>query len=215
MAVGVNRQRYTIDDVYDHMTRQGSTLTKAEALAAFEEVTQGIINIVRQGNTVVTPLVNIMPSISGVFDSEEDTFDASRHEVTLSISPGIRLRDVPPDIATQKVKARERKPDLANYYDKGSATKDDAVTPGKGARISGSLLKFDETDATQGIFFVNTDGSAEARVDDESILRNKPSELIFVNPSLPAGTYRLEVRSLLNGNSDIRTGILSDRVTVA
>jgi hypothetical protein len=215
VAVGVNRQRYTIDDVYDHMTREGSTLTKAEALAAFEEVTQGIINIVQQGNTVVTPLVNIMPSISGVFDSDEDTFDESRHQVGLSITPGIRLRDVPPAITTQKVASRERKPTLSHYYDKVSGTRDDQVTPDVGARVNGSMLKFDETDASQGIFFISTADGSETQVDTSSILRNMPSELLFNNPSLAAGTYRLEVRSIMTGSTDLRVGILSDELTVS
>lgn len=215
MAVGVNRQRYTIEDVYDHMTRQGSTLTKAEALAAFEEVTQGIINIVQQGNSVVTPLVNIMPSISGVFESDEDSFDERRHEVTLSISPGIRLRDVPPTIPTQKVRARVRKPELSHYHDMISGTQDDQVTPDAGARINGELLKFDEGDANQGIFFINTDDGSETQVDASRILRNMPSELLFNNPSLASGTYRLEVRTILNGSTDLRVGILIDELTVS
>lgn len=74
MAVSSNPQSYTIDDVYDNMTREGSTITKAEALAVFEEIVQSIINLVRQGYAVNTPLVNISSGISGVFDSDDDNF---------------------------------------------------------------------------------------------------------------------------------------------
>ncbi|MDZ7690994.1 MAG: DNA-binding domain-containing protein [Balneolaceae bacterium] len=89
---------------------------------------RGIINIVRQGNSVVTPLVNIMPSISGVFDSEEDRFDANRHQVNLSISPGVRLRDTASAIPTEKVAARERMPNVGHYYDNTSETKNEQAT---------------------------------------------------------------------------------------
>lgn len=214
MAVSVNRQRYTIEQVYDHMTREGSTLTKAEALAAFEEVTQGIINIVRQGNSVVTPLVNIMPSISGVFDSDEDSFDRGRHQVNLSINPGVRLRKVPPTINTQKVRAHMPKPELTHYFDASTGAEDTEVTPDGGGRIRGVLLKFDMADPDQGIFFVNTADNSETRIDPDRMLRNMPSELLFINPQLPAGDYWLEVRSIINGNSHTRSGRLLDELTV-
>jgi len=215
MAVSVDRQRYTIEQVYEYMTREGSTLTKAEALAAFEEVTQGIINIVREGNTVVTPLVNIMPSISGVFDSDEDSFDPERHQVNLRMTPGVRLRKVPPSISTNKVRPRMPQPELIHYFDKATDTEDDEVSPDEGGRISGELLKFDMADPDQGIFFVNTADNSETRIDPDRMLRNMPSELLFINPQLPAGDYWLEVRSIINGNSHTRTGRLLDELTVA
>jgi len=215
MAISVNRRSYTIEDVYDHMTREGSTLTKAEALASFEEVTQGIINIALRGNTVLTPLVNIMPSLSGVFSSDDDSFDNSRHTINLRMTPGLRMREVPPKIETEKVNGRERMPALFHFYDKVTGAIDDEVTPERGGRIKGSLLKFDDADPNQGIFFVNTADNSETKVEGENLLRNKPSELIFINPALPSGTYRLEVRSILDGNSHVRTGTLRPRVTVA
>lgn len=214
MAVSINPVSYTIEDVYDHMTREGSTITTAEALAAFEEVMQGIINLVQQGHSVVTPLANISPSISGVFKSDEDTFDPSRHKVGINVTPGLRLRDTASEIPTEKVASREREPAPIHYYDNASETQDEIVTPDGGARITGSLLKFDETDANQGIFFVNTADGTETRV-ESSMLRNKPGELIFINPNLPAGNYRLEVRSLLEGTTQVRSGALSDELSVA
>ncbi|MDZ7690993.1 MAG: DUF4469 domain-containing protein [Balneolaceae bacterium] len=66
----------------------------------------------------------------------------------------------------------------------------------------------------QGVFFVNTEDGTATRV-DATMLRNMPSELIFVNPDLAAGSYRLEVRSIMNGNSDVRSGVLSQELTVS
>lgn len=214
MAVSSNPQTYSIEDVYDHMTREGSTITKAEALAVFEEITQGIINIVEEGNAVVTPLIQVRSNISGVFDGEEDTFDPARHHVRVNVSAGNRLREAADDIPTQKIAARERIPAPVHYHDSSSETQDEAITPGGGARITGSLLKFEEEDINQGIFFVNISDGTETRV-ETAILRNKPGELIFMNPELPAGTYRLEVRSMLPRASEVRTGALVNELTVA
>lgn len=213
MAISINPESYSIEDVYDYMTREGSTVTRAEALAGFEEVTRAILNLVQQGHSVVTPLVNIRPGISGVFEDEEDTFDPDRHEVRIHVTPGLRLRETTEEIPTEKVEPRERLPKLTHYYDKSTETQDAQITPGGGARIVGSLLKFDEEDPDQGIFFVNTSDGAETRVED-TILRNKPSELIFINPELDPGTYRVEVRAILHNTSDIRYGMLREELTV-
>lgn len=214
MAISSNTNSYSIEDVFDHMTREGSTITKAEALASFEEISQGIINLIRQGNAVVTPLFNIRSGISGVFEDEDDNFDANRHQVRINLSVGSRLRPVAAEIDPQKIKARERQPDIEYFYDDATDTKNEVITPGRGARIAGELLKFDEDDPTQGIFFVNKDDSSETRV-DESILKNKPGELIFIVPALPAGAYRLEVRSIIFNTTELRTGALSHELTVS
>jgi hypothetical protein len=71
MAVSINPESYSLEDIFDHMTREGSTITKAEALAGFEEVTQGILNLVEQGHSVNTPLVNISLGINGVFNGDD------------------------------------------------------------------------------------------------------------------------------------------------
>ncbi|MDZ7693882.1 MAG: DUF4469 domain-containing protein [Balneolaceae bacterium] len=86
------------------------------------------------------------------------------------------------------------------------------LTPGSGARITGALLKFDQKDPNQGVFFVNIEDGSATRV-ETTMLKNKPSELIFMNPLLDPGTYYLEVRSILTGNTKIRTGRLSAQVT--
>ncbi|MGM0547039.1 MAG: DNA-binding domain-containing protein [Bacteroidota bacterium] len=214
MAISSNAESYRIEDVFDHMTREGSTITKAEALAGFEEIVGGIVNLIEKGHAVITPLVNISSGVSGVFEGENDTFDSSRHQIRINVTAGKRLREISEDIAIEKVTARKRQPKPLHFIDNSTQIQDDVATPTAGARITGSLLKYDESDSTQGIFFVNTADSSETKV-DSPILRNMPGELIFVNPQLTAGTYRLEVRSILKGTSSIRTGVLSKQLIVS
>lgn len=213
MAVSSNSNTYTIEDIYDQMTREGSTITKAEALAVFEEITQAIAGILEEGHSVVTPLVNITSSVSGVFESEDDRFDPSRHQVRLNIGTGKRLRELNGSISPVVGTAGLRQPSLARFYDNSSETQNELITPNGGGRIKGSLLKFDEEDADQGIFFIDQSDNTEHRV-DQPLLRNKPGELIFILPDLPAGTYRLEVRSMLTNTTTLRKGALSQELTV-
>ena len=212
-AVSSNSNSYTIEDVYKQMTREGSTVTKAEALAVFEEITQAITSILEEGHSVVTPLVNISSSVTGVFDDEEAAFDSDRHQVQLNINSGLRLRSLPDSIQPIRIEGTEPAPSIKYLYDNVSETRSDLLTPEGGARIKGSLLKFDEEDDQQGIFFINTQDGTEHEV-ERALLRNMPKELIFTLPDLPAGDYRLEVRSKLKGTSNIRTGMLSTPLTV-
>jgi len=212
-AVSSNSNTYTIEDVYKQMTREGSTVTKAEALAVFEEITQAISTILEEGHSVVTPLVNISSSVTGVFDEEEDQFDSDRHKVQLNINSGLRLKGLPASIQPTRVEGTEPAPDIKYLHDNVSETRSELLTPEGGARIKGSQLKFDEEDDRQGIFFIDTQDGTEHRV-ERSPLRNMPKELIFTLPDLPEGEYRLEVRSILNNTSTIRSGILSSPLTV-
>lgn len=212
-AVSRNSNSYTIEDVYKQMTREGSTVTKAEALAVFEEITQAISTILQDGHSVVTPLVNISSSVTGVFDEEDDQFDSDRHKVQLNINSGLRLKNLPGSIEPTRIEGSEPAPDIKYLHDNVSGTRSELLTPEGGARIKGSLLKFDEEDSQQGIFFINTEDATEHRV-ERLPLRNMPKELIFTLPDLPAGEYRLEVRSILSGTSNMRSGILSTPLVV-
>lgn len=213
IAVSTNTKSYTLEDIFDRMTRQGSTLTKAEALAAFEEITQSMIEVIQEGASITTPLLNVGSSVNGTFKDEEDSFDTGRHQISINVSAGVRLRKAATDIDPEKVTSKKRIPKLTHYFDVNSDTSNEFITPGGGARITGSLLKFDEEDTGQGVFFVNEQTMKETKV-EASMLKNKPSELIFLTPELPAGTYRVEVRSIIYNTKKMRSGHLSDPLVV-
>ena len=109
---------------------------------------------------------------------------------------------------------KERLPVLLHFEDNSTQSKDSVATANGGACITGSLLKFDESDGTQGVFFINTAGGEETKVSGK-LLRNKPGELIFMNPKLHAGSYRVEVRTVVKGKKGLVTGALPDQVTVS
>ncbi|MGV3508110.1 MAG: DNA-binding domain-containing protein [Sphingobacteriaceae bacterium] len=213
MAVTIANETLDIEDVFAEMTRQGSTVTKAEGLAVFEEFYHALDQLLKNGNSIITPLFNLAFSIPGVFNGDEDSFDTSRHKVKLRITPGVRLREVEKQISVTKVKAERRQPILLHYYDTTTESQDSILTPGGAGSIKGSLLKFNEAEADEGIFFVNMT-SAEASKVTVKPLRNKPGELIFITPLLPAGAYQLEVRSTVKGTKTLRIGSLDVTLTV-
>ncbi|MFV0376512.1 MAG: DNA-binding domain-containing protein [Mangrovibacterium sp.] len=213
MAVVQNLPSKTQDDVMNLMVSRGSTVTKAEALAVFEEYALAIEQLLKDGNSVNTPLFNLSPSIKGVFHSETENFNPAMHAVKLNISPGVRLRQMAQNVSVARVQGASPQPDPLYLDDLGSGTRNDTLTPGNIAQLKGSRLKFDPTDPVQGIFILAADGSTETRV--QTVSNNKPSQLDFLVPALAPGLYRLEVRAILYKTSSLRKGTLPVELTVA
>ncbi|WP_423128609.1 DNA-binding domain-containing protein [Gaoshiqia sp. Z1-71] len=211
MAVVQNQQSKTQDDVIDLMISRGSTVTRAEALAVFEEYALAFEQLVKNGFAVNTPLFNLSLSVKGVFTREDESFNPSVHSVKINVSPGIRLKEMVAGVNVVRVQGASPKPDPLYLDDLGSGTRNESLTPGNIAQLKGSRLKFDPADAAQGIFLVAANGS-ETRV--ATISRNKPAQVDFLVPALAAGTYRLEVRVSLYKTNGIRTGGLPAELTV-
>jgi hypothetical protein len=213
-AVPVITKFYNMDDVLDQMVSRGSTVTRGEALSTMEELFLAFVTLLKDGGAINTPLVRIAPTITGVFTSDDDGFDPTRHVVNLRVTLGERLRGLSEDIPVEKVAATRNVPTPNHFEDTASKTQDDIMTPGKTGKIIGSNLKFEESEMEQGIFFIKTTDGSVTRV-SENLARNKPGELIFPIPMLAPGSYRLEVRAILPGVKNIRTGALPYELVVS
>lgn len=211
MAVVQNYVAKTQDDVINLMISRGSTVTRAEALSVMEEYGLATEQLLKDGYGINTPLFNLSPSIQGIFNGSDDSFDRNRHTVKINITPGIRIKGVVGTISVEKVKGASPKPDPMYLDDVASATRNDVVTPGNIAVLKGSRLKYDEADPTQGIFFVALNGTATKVA---AVSRNKPSELHFLIPVLPVGEYSVEVRVMFKNTKELKVGWLNSNVTV-
>lgn len=190
---------------------RGSTVTREDVLATVDAYHETIIEALLEGVNVNTPVANYRASIKGVFNGATDAFDPNRHSLEPSVSPGAELRNRFSEGEAQKIEADRPSPNLTAFYDFGTSTANQMLTPGNGARLNGHRLKVDPEDATQGVFFVAADGSGETRV--AQLMSNKPAELLFIIPTLSSGNYRLQVRALFGTN--LRSGELDKVLTVA
>lgn len=212
MAVVQNLQSKSQDDVIDLMISRGSTATRAEALSVIEEYTLAIVLLLKDGYAINTPVFNLSPSVKGIFTSSDQAFNPAVHSVKINISVGSRLREAGRMVVVERVKGASPKPDPEYIDDLGSGTRNDQITPGNIAQVCGSRLKFDPAGESQGIFFIATNGTeVKARV----IARNKPAQVDFLVPPLSPGEYRLEIRTTMGKNTEIRTGALVARLIVA
>ncbi len=68
------------------MTSRGSTVTRAEVLSIWEELTVAIKVRLGRGENISTPLFYIGQDIQGEFEGEDDTFDPNRNTVVFNIA---------------------------------------------------------------------------------------------------------------------------------
>ncbi|PAU94562.1 hypothetical protein CK503_07140 [Aliifodinibius salipaludis] len=212
MAVVQDQTSRTIDDIIDEIADRGSTVTKADILSVVEEYQAVIAKFLEDGDSINTPLFRTSASISGVFEDQTDSFDRSRHYVRLNVNPGPRIGEISEDLPVEKVAATRVEPVLELFKDFASDTQNDTVTPGGAAELRGSHLKVDPSDANQGVFFIASDGT---EIKADTIMRNKPANLIFMVPdTLTSGEYEVEVRAIPRGNTEVKTGQLDSVVVV-
>ena len=217
MAQAADVRSYTLDEIIDLMMEKGTTLTRADVAATLQVYGEVVSAIIKDGSAVNTPLMNTSMSISGVFDGANDSFDKKRHTVNLNITAGTLLRDAVTKVKCEKTEAAGTDPYITEVTDIVSGKTNEVLTKGGIVQITGSRLKFDAKDASQGIFFVPETGNP---VRASVIAENKPARLMAIIPAdLAAGTYYIEVRTKIIGSSQksktLKTGKFDKPLTPA
>ena len=204
-----------IADLADAIVRPGSTVTKAEFLAMWEELSAEVERRVRRGESVVTDLFTARASLTGVWANFQDTFDDARHHGRIRMGTGVRLRRAESELRFELERARDQSVPLPDRLeDFGTDALNGALTKGGIVRLTGSKLKSDPADPDQGLWLVNTATGTATRI--TKVLTNKPSEQLFGVPAtLAAGTYRLEVRVKGKGSTQLKTATLNATLSVA
>jgi hypothetical protein len=203
----------SIEEVIRKIARPGSTVTVAEALAFWEELSQAITTEVQGGNRFVSDLFVVSLGLTGIFNNAQDQFDPVRHQLRVRVAPGIRLRKAEQDLKVEQVRADTVQPMLDQVEDFTSDTTSDRLSKGGTVRLSGSRLKFAAADAQQGIFLIGPTGT-ETRV--TRVLTNMPAELLFMVPAtLANGQYRVVVRAKMASSNTLTSGELGSLLAVS
>lgn len=202
----------TENEIFDYMTRKGSGITTAEAVANYQEIIEAHEYFLKQGYGINTGFINARPTIRGVFKDKNDSFDVSRHQVKFKVRLGRYYNQTAQDVKTEKVGSVSNAPVPDELEDVTSGTVNETLTPGGVAVLQGLRLKFDQDDPDQGIFLI-TDDSGATRV--SRIVTQRSSQIVFIIPAdLTTGEYTLEIRILPRGNKEVKKGWLEDKFTV-
>ena len=196
MAQVVDSRVFTEDDIRKEMLKRGTELSES-TMIAYQNLREKVIaDIIENGGSINTPLFNTSFSITGVFTDENDTFDKSRHAVKLNVNAGSAIREAASKTTTQKTEGKSTDPYITRVKDtvSGDGT---VIKAGTVIEITGARLKFDATDAEQGVFVVTASGESRAA----TVIDNKPARVVVIFPAdVNAGDFTLEVRTKLTGN---------------
>ena len=198
------------EDIIREIIADGSVkLSAGDLHLALETFHRKVQSRVTDGFNVVTPHVQYRSVMTGTFRGKDDGFDASRHAIGTVAVAGKAWATAYKGGSLKKVEAPGRTPLIEVVSDYGSNTRDAHLTPGNVVRVLGQRLKiYDMADVQQGVFLVPDGGGAAVRVTE--VFVNMPKELMFrVPPTLPAGSWSLEVRTVLPGSEGrgVRTGV--------
>jgi hypothetical protein len=201
----------TDDDIAQELVLRGAATSPAQALAVITAFQQIIAEKVADGFAVNTALITLRPGISGVFTDPTDTFDPARHVLRANLYNGPLLIEKLAGATTQKIIRAEPAPVLVAFINKNTGGVNSTLTPGGIGQITGEQLKFDPSNAANGIYFVPAAGAA-VKVPTANIATRTEGELMFLTPALAAGTYHVEVRRQYG--TALRTGQLGHPLTV-
>jgi len=202
-----------LDDILKYMVEEGSGLTRHQAMAYFERLTQAVMRFTEEGYSVSTPLFQVRTTISGVFNDMFDCYDPDRHELNIRISSGRRVQKFSKKIKLKKVSKSPSSPWLMSFIDAASQKADLIATPGNLAKLEGSNLKFDPHDNRQGVFFISReDQHVQFRAAVYSGIT--PSSVHLLIPALPAGKYGIEIRCISRSKKNLMSDFLYTTIEV-
>lgn len=206
------RETLVLGDVMKRMLKRGTMVTETDMLATLNLFFEVVTDELAEGSAVNLPLVNLKPSIKGVFKDANDIYDSSRHKLTSASSPGVLLGKKMAAAKTEKIASSLPGPTINAFEDINSQSQDAAITPGGIGKIVGEELKFIASQTDEGIFFIDDEGG-ETRVSVIASLTE--GQIMFMIPQLASGDYTLEVRRAYTAARSIRRGTLDHVLTVA
>jgi hypothetical protein len=200
VAIPANIRSLNDDQIIDRIMQRGTTLTRPDLLAGIRAYQEEHERIVEEGNGFNTGLLTAGPDIVGKFNSVTDSFDHSRHKTRYSVTFSRAIQEKAAKVKMNKVQAPNTGPVIAAIRDGISGLTDGTLSAGGVLDIAGSRLKVFPDQPDDGVYFVAPDGTEYKAT---ALVENKPSRLIVMLPSLPSGTYTLEVRTHFIGNATL------------
>lgn len=199
---------------YDQIAAQINLRNPTIPVQTAKSVLEAFANEVKiqlaDGNTVnLTNFCSFVVTMPIKLETPNDPLPSN--PINISAKPSTPFKDAVKTAATYtRLPTPIKAPTISASYD-SSTSVEGFVRNGWGLTIAGTNLRFDPTDATQGVFLLSQAGND---IRQENISLNDPSRLIVIpglDPAVqPAGAASVEhvlsVRSKYTDNGTLRTG---------
>jgi hypothetical protein len=196
-----NVRSFTQNDVIDRIMKIGAGLTRSDIVSVLEAEKQVVTDIIADGGAVNTDLFYASPSIQGVFTA---TAEPDAHTVRINLHPGQVLQKAIADMKTKKVPGGGTSSHIINaVIDAITGEVNIGLTVGGIVTIQGHKIKVSGSDADVGLYFRSVTSGAEEKY--HGIFgENLPSRLMFIMPALTPGVYRLSIKTMFSGATDLK-----------
>lgn len=161
-----------------------------------------LMEAICQGNSYVSDMMRIQPSITGIFGAK-GMLDPAKNQAQVNIAPSPlfsgRVSKVELEYSGRRL--IQGGAEISEVYDVTTGKTDGTVTPGDNLKILGKKIKCLNSDGTGigKVKIINEAGSAE---EIKSLAINDPSMLMFIFPTgLLAGNYTLEIETYFTASA--------------
>ncbi len=200
-AIVCNQKVHSKEELIELMLNRGSSITKSDIEAVLTCLDEVLKQMVRNGQGVNTGTLTLHIDIRGNFPTANSYFDKDNHSLAININANKSFKESLEEVELERVYSTGKEARITTVEDVASQTNDRVLTPSGGLKVFGNRIKIQasvSTDNKEGLFLVNIKDDSETKLSNQ--IANKPSELIYIIPSLSAGKYKLEVRTYYSGS---------------
>ena len=182
------------EDIAEIITKERSEFRKETIINILNMRDKAVKDIIQEGLSFMDGLVQISPRVSGVWETENSSYDEKIHKRTVDLIPTADLRTTLDAIGVKVLGAKEETARITEITDTATGLKDGSLTIGDDIIIEGSKIKVDETDPAQGVFFKAENGTEYKT--NRRLSVNNPSQIIARVPKeVPEGKVEVMVRT--------------------
>ncbi|HEO64395.1 MAG TPA: DUF4469 domain-containing protein [Spirochaetes bacterium] len=195
---------YNTDLIIQSILNRGSTVTKADVQAVITDLIEVVLDALSKGARInIEGLVQLYPSVEGIFTTSSDSFDPLRHKLNIGTRTSEQLKKRLRGIASVSKQATPPIiPQVNEVIDTINNNINTSFTMTRVININGERLKFDNSRADEGVFIVNDTLISETQIAANLITSSSDLKIAFQGDvtGTAGNSVRVEVRSRM-GNS--------------
>ena len=198
----VNQNIHNRERLIEMMVNRGTALTKGDieaALTCFDEV---MTELIKNGEGVNTGAFSVHLDIKGSFPDANSHFNPNDNKLAININATKLLKDLLGEVEVQKVYSSGNESKISTVEDTNTKTTNQYLSPDGPVKVFGHRIKIMPSipvDNKEGLYAIALNDGTATKFPTE--ISNKPSELIYLAPSLQSGSYKLEVRTYANSST--------------
>jgi len=190
----VTRKSLNEDDLINIAVSRRSDLNATSMRSSVDILKEIAKEEISNGSSVSFGLGYFSMGVNGVFMGDNARWDASKHSLSIRVTPTSELRNAARAAIVDVRGMAEIGTVVNTVTDVSSGEVNSRLTPGGGVNLIGSKIKIVGDNAAIGISLINQATNEVTTIPLKSILVNDPSKISFIVPAaLAAGDYKLSL----------------------